>query len=298
MVKAFLKRGLALLGLATSSCAGLQQTAPPAARPALWEVADQDTRIYLFGTIHMLPQRYRWRTPAFNTAVAKSQVLVVETIVDEANPQKIAMELARLGFRQGLPPLTDRVPPEKRQLLEEAIKRTGAPRSAFDMMETWAAAFMILGPQFNSLGITGGEGVEATLRLTFKASGKPLDQLETNAEQLGFFDALPEKAQRSLLEGAIEAPTAFRAQFDQMLAAWARGDVPAIARTFNEDLAESPELMDALIKRRNANWRRWIERRMAQPGTIMVAVGAGHLAGSGSVIDLMEKDGYRVKRVQ
>ena len=37
---------------------------------------------------------------------------------------------------------------------------------------------------------------------------------------------------------------------------------------------------------------------MAQPGMIMVAVGAGHLAGEGSVIAMLQKDGYKVQRVQ
>ena len=37
---------------------------------------------------------------------------------------------------------------------------------------------------------------------------------------------------------------------------------------------------------------------MAQPGAIMIAVGAGHLAGKDSVIDMLQKDGYRVRRVQ
>ena len=43
---------------------------------------------------------------------------------------------------------------------------------------------------------------------------------------------------------------------------------------------------------------KWIEQRMAQPGAIMVAVGAGHLAGRDSVIDLLKRDGYRVRRLQ
>ena len=83
-----------------------------------------------------------------------------------------------------------------------------------------------------------------------------------------------------------------------MLTAWSRGDVQAIARTFNRDLAGSPELAQALIKQRNANWSKWIEQRMAQPGAIMIAVGAGHLAGNDSVIELLQRDGYRVRRVQ
>ena len=53
-----------------------------------------------------------------------------------------------------------------------------------------------------------------------------------------------------------------------------------------------------LLQQRNANWAKWIEQRMAQPGTVLVAVGAGHLAGKDSVIDELQTDGYTVRRLQ
>jgi len=299
MLKTMFRRGLALLGLATlAGCATTSEVTGPGGHPAMWQVADKDTTVYLFGTIHLLPQDYQWRTPAFDQAVAGSQGLIVETIVDQANPQALAGELARLGFRDGLPPLANRVPPEKRGALEAAIAKTGVPRPAFDRMETWAAAFMLLGTQFKDLGLTGDAGVEQVLKTTFTQAGKPVGQLETNAEQLGLFDTLPETAQRALLEGAIDNPADMRTQFQGMLTAWERGDVDLIARTFNQDLSGSPELREALLRRRNANWKGWIERRMASPGSVFVAVGAGHLAGPDSVVDMLQKDGYRVRRVQ
>jgi uncharacterized protein YbaP (TraB family) len=148
------------------------------------------------------------------------------------------------------------------------------------------------------MGLRNSEGVESVLRRSFTAAGKPIGQLETNAEQLGFFDMLPEAAQRTLLEGALERPDKVRGQFTDMLGAWARGDVASIARTFNSEMEGSPALMDSLIARRNANWARWIGQRMQQPGTLLVAVGAGHLAGEGSVQAMLTKSGYKVTRVQ
>jgi len=74
--------------------------------------------------------------------------------------------------------------------------------------------------------------------------------------------------------------------------------VNSIGETFNEDLQSSPELKAALLTRRNWNWSQWIERRMAQPGTVMVAVGAGHLAGDESVQRYLQHRGYKVRRVQ
>lgn len=298
MLRKWIQRGLAAFGLAAlASCATVPETAATG-KPAMWRVADADTTVYLFGTIHMLPANSAWQTPAFQQAVANSQGLFVETIVDEKNPQQLAGELATMGFSPGLPPIAQRVPPEKRPLLEAAIAKTGVPRPLFDRMETWAAAFTLLGTQFKGLGLQGELGVEAVLKESFARAGKPIGQLETNREQLSLFDTLPETAQRALLEGSIDSPEAMRQQLNGMLAAWLSGDVDTIARAFNQDLAQSPELMDAMIRRRNANWSRWIEQRMAAPGTVMVAVGAGHLAGDSSVQRYLESRGLKVARVQ
>ena len=285
----------ALLALGATSA---QAKAPQAAHPALWEVSDPDTTIYLFGTIHLLPEHFQWRTAKFDQAVDGSQQLIVETIVDEKNPAKIMSAMASLGFANGLPPLAERLPPSKRPALAAAIKSSGFPPQALDKMKTWAAAFILLGNQFRAMGLKGQEGVEITLRDNFTTRGKSVGELESNLQQLGFFDTLPETAQRQLLEGSIDQPDAMTKEFRGMLAAWSRGDVQDIAKTFNRDLSASPELQDALIKRRNANWTKWIEQRMTQPGQVMIAVGAGHLAGPDSVIALLERDGYHVRRIQ
>jgi uncharacterized protein YbaP (TraB family) len=300
MLKSFFRRAAGALGLgALLVGTPAAARAPRPAQPALWQVSDADTTIYLFGTIHLLPEHFQWRTAKFDQAVRNSQQLVVETIVDEKDPGKIMSALATLAFNTpNLPPLLERVPAEKRAALAAAIKESGFPPQGFDRMETWAAAFILLGNQYRDMNLTSDEGVEAKLRSSFASQGKSIGELETNIQQFSFFDTLPEKAQEALLAGAVDESEEADAEFSGMLRAWSSGDVKAIARTFDRDLAGSPELAQALIHQRNANWSRWIELRMSKPGALMIAVGAGHLAGKDSVIAMLQRQGYRVRRVQ
>ena len=69
MLTSLLRRGLGLLGLAALAGSSAAPARTHQARPALWEVSDADTKIYLFGTIHLLPSDYQWRTPALNRAL-------------------------------------------------------------------------------------------------------------------------------------------------------------------------------------------------------------------------------------
>jgi uncharacterized protein YbaP (TraB family) len=83
-----------------------------------------------------------------------------------------------------------------------------------------------------------------------------------------------------------------------MIAAWASGKLDRIAATFDNETRQSPELVEALFRRRNATWTAWLRKRLETPGTVMVAVGAGHLAGADSVPAMLAAQGLKLKRIQ
>ena len=288
----------ALSALALISCATTEAKQPPAAaRPALWRVADADTTVYLFGTIHLLPKGMAWTSPKLATAMDASQTLVLETVLPK-DPALLGATMAKLGTSPGLPPLLDRVPAGKRAALQAVVDKSQIPLAALDRLETWAAALALTAVMTKSAGLSTDEGAETQLTARFEAAGKPVTGLESPEQQLGYFDALPEGVQRAFLVSVADDDKAAQAQLQAMIAAWASGDVRRISASFDDELKDSPELTEALLTRRNANWTTWIANRMAQPGTVFVAVGAGHLAGRGSVEAMLKQRGLKVTRVQ
>ena len=287
-----------LLSTATVSCAKPAPSKPaPRAKPALWKLADADTTIYLFGTIHVLPKGYNWRTKAFNAAAAKADTLVLE-VADLGDNAKTAAVFTKLAMSPGLPPVLDRVPADKRAGLKALIDKVGFPPSALAQFESWAVAITLAGGMLKDLYLSPDDGVERSLTEQFTATKKPVIGLETTELQLGIFDKLPEDAQRSFLAGLADEQGDPKAEFDTMLSAWRSGDDKAIALTFDDELRASPELLNALLTKRNANWTTWLKNRLDTPGTVMVAVGAGHLAGPESVQAMLAKQGIKVTRVQ
>ena len=72
--------------------------------------------------------------------------------------------MASLAFNTpNIPPLMDRVSAAKRPALAAAIKKSGYPPKAFDKMDTWAAAFILLGNQYRDMKLKSDEGVESHL---------------------------------------------------------------------------------------------------------------------------------------
>ena len=288
-----------LLAFTLAACSA----APAPARPAIWKVADPDTTIYLFGTVHVLPPRIDWQTPRLKDTLASADELVLE-IADQDDKQQMAATFAGLAISPGLPPLADRLPADRRAKLDALLAKAGLKPGQLDMLETWAAAVTLGSAVYAGMGMTVENGVERQLTRAFKDNGKDkgknkrIDGLETTAQQLGYFDTLDEATQRELLTSIVDDSDKAAADFDQMITAWSRGDVKAIAETFDNELRRSPELAEVLLDRRNANWVGWLRERMDRPGTVVVAVGAGHLAGKGSVIERLEAAGLRVERVQ
>lgn len=289
---------LALLPLA--ACATAQpsaEAAEPEAKPAMWKLADADTTIYLFGTIHLLPKGLEWRTPAIEKAVAASDALVLETQLG-TDLSRTGRKMMEMGMSPGLPPLLERVPEEKRPALQKLIDSAGIPTRSLDRMETWAAAMSLFASSFRGMGFKAEAGVEQGLSADFRAADKPISGLETVEQQFGFFDSLSEESQRTFLIGSIDDPEEARRQLEAMIKAWAAGDTDAIARTFDSETALSPELRQVLMVNRNREWAEWLDKRLDEPGTVMVAVGAGHLAGQDSVQTMLKAKGIEAKRVQ
>ncbi len=273
------------------------RAAPPAdqADPALWVVKDADTTIYLFGTVHVLKPGLHWFDGGVRKAFDASNTLVLELVMPpEAEMQQIVTEL---GTHPGGPPLPDQLPRAEAEKMRAALPELGLAPNALDHADPWFAATMLSVLPLRQLGYDDKQGAEQQLTDAAKASGKQIEGLESARQQLGYFDALSPPAQRAMLVEAIDDLPQAGAKLDQAVTAWRKGDAEGLARLVNEDMASSPEIAEALLVRRNRNWADWIAKRMQRPGTVFVAVGAGHLAGSQSVQVELARRGLKVERV-
>jgi uncharacterized protein YbaP (TraB family) len=292
-----LRRFLApVLALLLPSCAPLDapsaNAAEPYRGPALWQVSDKDTTIYLFGTVHALPKDKQWFAGPVARAYEGSDELVTEiTLGDMAGDAQAIASRAILPEGQTL---RDMMAEEDRMQFEEALVSLGLPVEAMDRFEPWYAAMTLALLPVMQAGYDPQSGVEAAL--TGKAGTKKRAALETVDQQIALFDELPVEAQLAFLDETVESVAVATQTLDAMVAQWLEGDADQLARMLNSEMTD-PVLYKRLLTDRNASWAEWIGMRLQQPGTVFVAVGAGHLAGKNSVQDYLKKRGLRVRRV-
>ncbi|MEM6827049.1 MAG: TraB/GumN family protein [Pseudomonadota bacterium] len=297
---------LAVFSLATAGPALAQEEAQehasdqsskaPSQGPALWKVADEDTTIYLFGTVHALPNGVEWYDEAIANALSSSDTLVTEIGLEpgrENAAQEIMMEKALLADGVTLRSLLD---DDQTAQYETALAGLGLPAEAFDRFEPWMASITLTMLPLFQQGYSPDTGVEQIL--IRKARDKSRDALETAEFQVSVFDELPQDKQITLLMETVEGVDEIKPLIDKMVVEWIEGDADALAELMNEGLSD-PELAEVLLYNRNANWAEWIDQRLdTTPGTVFIAVGAGHLAGEKSVQDLLEDRDIEVERLQ
>ncbi|WP_137679283.1 TraB/GumN family protein [Aurantiacibacter suaedae] len=297
ILKSLARAAGALALMLTSGCAVAdadpQVTAErPTHGPALWKLAEADTTIYLFGTVHALPSDVDWYDGHIAAAFEESDELVTEIAMDDQLALTQALTgSAMLADGQNL---REMMTPEDRKEYEQAMIDLGLPPGALDPVEPWYAAMNLSVLPLVQAGIDPAAGVDMTL--TRAGANKRKDALETLDEQVALFDDMPVSAQLTFLDATVDAVPEAAKSLRELIDLWVVGDAVGLAAKMNEGL-EDPALHQRLLTDRNTNWAGWIEHRLAQPGTVFIAVGAGHLAGDGSVQEQLSKRGYKVERV-
>jgi uncharacterized protein YbaP (TraB family) len=263
--------------------------------PALWKVTRGDTTIWLFGTIHALPAGIDWFNGPVREAFDGSQELVTEiTATDPLEMQQLVLAHAALPQGQSLRGM---LTPAVKSAYEKQLADLKLPLQAFDGYEPWYAAVALSTLPLMRTGYDAQYGVEQVLDVRAKQLGRPHGALETAAYQIGLFDSLPIESQKSYFAEVVEQLPMMTDQLGQMVAAWRRGDADGLARLMNTE-EDDPVLLEMLLINRNKNWAGWVKQRLAKPGTVFVAVGAGHLAGPGSLQEQLAAQGITTQRVQ
>ena len=271
----FHRRALAALGIAAAliaptaarpanALADYAMTGPRRATPALWEVRDGDTTIYLFGTFHTLDERTLWFDHSVRAAFDTSSELVLETIAPIDPNEVRAIGRAVSGPRPA------------------ANGFLGATRTAVE--------------RGRASGLSVDHGADSVLRRAAVDQGKNLSGIELFADQLRTFARIAAAPTGPVPAAAVTSNNA-PVTLATLLSAWKAGDTGAFTNMLAGFESKAPAAYRLLIADRNVLYGEWIAQRLDQPGTVFVAVGSGHLAGKDSVQNWLSARGIEARRI-
>ncbi len=271
---------------------------PAAAEPAMWVVKDADSTIYLFGTVHILPEGTKWRSAKIDAALNSADNLYLEIADISSLGAQISSGI--LLLRYGLSPsrpLSSKLTAEQMKSLDAAARKIGMDARSLNPMRPWLAGMLIETGQLLQGDFKSEPGPDVQLQKQFESKRTPVHGFETIGQQVKIFADLPEKDEVAYLVDTLKSTDTSSDGFDELVDTWIAGDVAKIGKSVGDDMkAQSPVLYKALVTDRNAAWAEQIEELLKGKGVTFIAVGAAHLAGPDSVQNQLKKKGINAAR--
>lgn len=266
---------------------------------ALWRTGDEDTTVYLMGTVHILKPGLDWETVEFRSAWKEADTVFFEAdVVSPAAAQEAAPVMMSRGYFQDGRKFADLFTEKEIDAINDAIAQFGISVSTFANMRPWFASIQLTQLALNKAGGDPKAGIDIILSQRGAIEGKEMRYFETMAEQIEMIADVPDEVwARSLVDGLDEFDNV-EAFFAEMVGYWYDGKADDLAALLAESWEETPDLKTTLLDNRNKLWAEDLDGVIDEvEGTVFVAVGAGHLAGDGSLQEYLAELGHEVERV-
>jgi len=288
-------RRLAAL-LAATVMAAAPAAADTAERSVVWSVRGEHNTVYLFGSIHVLRPGDVGLPRAAAAAYDDAEQLVMEIDMDDpaiADPLAMAGQMqryAQLPAGQSLRSVLG----DDHPTVAAYVREAGLDIAALDGFAPWFVGMMVLQLEVAKRGFDPAHGIEQQVTDRAVADRKPIAGLETPADQFAVLASLSLPEQKRFLLMTLEETDQADAKLDQLLNAWRTGDTATLAKVLSEEFEEFPELYRPLTEDRNRAWVEQLADLLDDRDDYLVVVGALHLVGRNSVVDLLRQRGYRV----
>ncbi len=269
-------------------------TAPALAEPALWKVSDADSHVWLFGSVHILDSQRDWRTPRFDAALAESELVYFEVILDVDAYATMTQLTLTEGMNRGGKTLDDFLTVDQRAILRSITAANGIDYAMLRRMRPWLAELTLI--QQSGLGLdmsSGSAGVETLIADEIDDARER--EFETAEFQFNLLAGRSEAEQVASLMATANSLSRQAGMLGDMVDVWLEGRTDELHELMVSELGsiEDPTYK-RLLSDRNRNWVSEIEGMLERNERAMIIVGAGHLAGPASVQAFLDERGYTV----
>ncbi|MAK59945.1 MAG: hypothetical protein CMK09_03095 [Ponticaulis sp.] len=272
--------------------------------PAIWRLADDDTEIFLFGTVHVLPPDLRWQTDHMIEAFQSSDIIYFET--SHLDQDAVGyFEFFRAGQAPPGEGVLDVLSDEQKRILSEVLEQLGLTLDSLKGQRPWYAALILGFQALEQQGQVAEYGVETWLEGKIR-DDQTVRSLEGGLEVPDALSAMSMEAQIAMLMDGLEEVVSDEADiltdldqtFEYSLKVWQKGRPEKLFDSDMEDMrTTTPEIYAAMFTDRNRKWTTQLHEVMTtETGRIFVAVGAAHLTGPESVVHMLEAEGWTVER--
>jgi uncharacterized protein YbaP (TraB family) len=283
---------LLILAVAPGPSPQAQATSP---HHTLWTVKGKTNTVYLLGSVHFLSPAEQLPS-VVDQAYRDSEKLVMEIDMDDLDPKVVQQLTVDLGLLPSNETLQSKLGPQVYAQVAKQAQAVGLDPGLLSRLRPWFAALTLVQLNLKQMGLDAESGVEQKLVARAAIDHKEILGLETIQQQLGMLSGLADKQQREFLLYSVEDMDRAKNDIDELIAAWRKGDTRTLAQLLTEGLDEYPDLYRPLTVDRNRQWLASIEKLLTERDDYLVVVGALHLVGKDSLIDLLQQHGHKAQQ--
>jgi uncharacterized protein YbaP (TraB family) len=270
---------------------------PAQEKSFLWQLQSGKGDIYILGSIHFLKRQNYPLNPTIEKAFDSAKKLVFELDLKSADSGTVQRLTLEKGLHRDGKTLQQNVSAETYSLAAKRAQELGLDIHALSPLKPWMVALTMASLQLQKLGFDPNSGIDRYLAARATKAGKPIAGLETAAFQIGLMDQLSASDQESMLRQSLKEMDLLDKGLDQIVRAWAAGDVPALEQLLLKAMREYPAVHQKIVVDRNRRWLPEIERLIQEGESALVVVGAAHLVGKEGVIELLKARGYTLEQM-
>ena len=235
--------------------------------------------------------------PAMDAAYAACRAVVFETDIGLMQDPRVQTRMLELGMLPAGRSVLDTIGPETRRRLEAKLAETGSPVEIVAGFRPWMIALTAPAAlEFQRLGFDPNLGVDMYFFNKATAGGKRIAALETVEFQLQLLAGMNAAAEEAFLALTLQDLAQAPEVASAMVGLWRSGDAPGLQQLLFKTIDQHPDVRDRMLAQRNRAWAGKIADLIRQGEPALVIVGAMHLIGPGSVVELLQARGYRVEQ--
>lgn len=269
-------------------------------RVPLWRVADEDTTVFLLGTVHMIARGIPWKTESIAEAFRSADAAYLTADILSRDAQRaMGMVVSDRAENPAGRTLSSFYSSKERSRINELLGGFDLSLSELDDFRPWFAAMQVGLASVMKAGGDPEADADVVIAREMLQRDVPIRYLESAAQQFSLLAAGDDRADARFLLSLLEDLGKGEAYYADLVAAWYGGDTERLDFILGHAFRPHPKLHERLVVDRNLDWAQKIDRLLTdEPGTFVVAVGAEHLVGESSVQATLEGRGYVVSRVE
>jgi uncharacterized protein YbaP (TraB family) len=259
----------------------------------LWKVDGGKTTVWLLGSIHLLKNTDYPLPDPIEQAYTAAEVVVFETDMKALESPATQMQMLTKGRLPNGGKLSDELSEATYRDLMEHAKNAGLPPVALESLKPSMAVMMIVAVELMKMGFDPEQGVDQYFFKRSQQDGKQITPLETVEFQIDLLTNITKEEGELMVKTTLEEFETLQTVFNELVDVWRKGDTAKLDQWLNEAKKDAPKLMRRFLTDRNERWVTKIQRLAEQDKPVLVVVGAAHLVGEKSVVELLEKRGLK-----